>query len=48
MPERMFLATSSPLPVELLTLTAVPDHARRQATMNAASSCHTHVFGAEA
>ena len=29
-------------------LTAVPDHARRQATMNAASSCHTHVFGAEA
>ena len=35
-------------PVELLTLTAVPDHARRQATMNAASSCHTHVFGAEA
>ena len=35
-------------PVELLTLTAVPDHARRQATMNAASSCHAHVFGAEA
>ena len=28
--------------------TAVPDHARRQATMNAASSCHTHVLGAEA
>ena len=48
MPERMFPATSSPLPVGLLTFTAVPDQARRQATTKAASSCHTHVFGAEA
>lgn len=48
MPERMFPATSNPLPVGLLTFTAVPDQARRQATIKAASSCHTHVFGAEA
>ena len=48
MPEMIFPATSSPLLVGLLVCTAVPDHASRQATMKAASSCHSHVFGAEA
>ena len=48
MPEMMFPATSSPLLVGLLVYTAVPDQASRQATMNAASSCHSQVFGAEA
>ena len=46
MPEMMLPATSRPLLVGLLTRTAVPDHASRQATINAASSCHSHVFGA--
>ena len=46
--EMMFPATSSPLLVGLLVCTAVPDQASRQATMNAASSCHSQVFGAEA
>ncbi len=48
MPERMFLATSSPLPVGLLTRTAEADHASRQATIKAASSCQIQVLGAEA
>ena len=48
MPEMMLPATSSPLPVGLLTSTAVPDQASRQATTKAASSCHSHVFGAAA
>ena len=48
MPEMMFFATSRPLLVGVLTRTAVPDHASRQAMIKAASSCHSHVFGAEA
>ena len=48
MPERMFPATSSPFPVGLLTRTAEPDQASRHATQNAASSCQSHVLGAEA
>ena len=47
MPERMFPATARPLPVGLLTRTALPDHASRHATMNAARSCRIHVFGAD-
>ena len=48
MPEMMFFATSRPLLVGVLIRTAVPDQASRQATMKAANSCHSHVFGAEA
>ena len=48
MPERMFPATSSPLPVGLLTRTAEPDQASRHATPKAASSFQIQVFGAEA
>ena len=48
MPERMLPATSNPLPVGLLTLTAEPDHASRHAMPKAASIFQIQVFGAEA
>ena len=48
MPERMLPATSNPLPVGLLTLTAEPDHASRHAMPKDASIFQIQAFGAEA